>query len=383
MDENSSESGITPVNRDRVIVRTSIAGVITNILLAAFKAVIGLASNSIAVTLDAVNNLSDVLSSTITIIGTKMAGKSPDREHPLGHGRIEYLSAMIVSCIIFYAGVTAAVESVKKIIDPELPNYSITSLVIIAVAVLVKFVLGSYVKARGQQVNSQSLIASGTDALYDGFLSSSVLISAIIYTVYNISLEAYVGLLIALFIIKAGYGMITDTVNELLGIRADTKKIRQLREILTEDEKVKGAYDMVLFNYGPDKDFASVRIELPDTMSVLEAAKLCRKLEVKVFKRTGIIIASIGIYSYHTQSGEATTMLSDIRRRVLAHDWALQLHGFCVDLETREMQFDVVMSFDIDHNEGIRILREELCGAYPDYSIEISPDVDISVSDQS
>ena len=110
MDENSSESGITPVNRDRVIVRTSIAGVITNILLAAFKAVIGLASNSIAVTLDAVNNLSDVLSSTITIIGTKMAGKSPDREHPLGHGRIEYLSAMIVSCIIFYAGVTAAVE---------------------------------------------------------------------------------------------------------------------------------------------------------------------------------------------------------------------------------------------------------------------------------
>ena len=301
MDENSSESRITPVNRDRVIVRTSIAGVITNILLAAFKAVIGLASNSIAVTLDAVNNLSDVLSSTITIIGTKMAGKSPDREHPLGHGRIEYLSAMIVSCIIFYAGVTAAVESVKKIIDPELPDYSITSLVIIAVAVLVKFVLGSYVKARGQQVNSQSLIASGTDALYDGFLSSSVLISAIIYTVYNISLEAYVGLLIALFIIKAGYGMITDTVNELLGIRADTKKIRQLREILTEDEKVKGAYDMVLFNYGPDKDFASVRIELPDTMSVLEAAKLCRKLEVKVFKRTGIIISSIGIYSYHTQ----------------------------------------------------------------------------------
>ena len=282
-----------------------------------------------------------------------MAGKSPDREHPLGHGRIEYLSAMIVSCIIFYAGVTAAVESVKKIIDPELPDYSITSLVIIAVAVLVKFVLGSYVKARGQQVNSQSLIASGTDALY------------------------------ALFIIKAGYGMITDTVNELLGIRADTKKIRQLREILTEDEKVKGAYDMVLFNYGPDKDFASVRIELPDTMSVLEAAKLCIKLEVKVLKRTGIIISSIGIYSYHTQSGEATTMLSDIRRRVLAHDWALQLHGFCVDLETREMQFDVVMSFDIDHNEGIRILREELCGAYPDYSIEISPDVDISVSDQA
>ena len=240
MDENSSESGITPVNRDRVIVRTSIAGVITNILLAAFKAVIGLASNSIAVTLDAVNNLSDVLSSTITIIGTKMAGKSPDREHPLGHGRIEYLSAMIVSCIIFYAGVTAAVESVKKIIDPELPDYSITSLVIIAVAVLVKFVLGSYVKARGQQVNSQSLIASGTDALYDGFLSSSVLISAIIYTVYNISLEAYVGLLIALFIIKAGYGMITDTVNELLGIRervrdsCDKKEQREYRVMMTE-----------------------------------------------------------------------------------------------------------------------------------------------------
>lgn len=210
--------------RDKVIIRTSIIGILTNVLLAAFKAVIGIMSNSIAVTLDAVNNLSDALSSVITIVGTKLAGKLPDRKHPLGYGRIEYLSAMIVSGIVLYAGITSAVESVKKIIHPEKPDYSIIALVIIAVAVVVKIVLGKYVKAKGEQVNSGSLVASGSDALFDAILSGSVLVSAVIFIVSDISLEAYVGIVIAGFIIRAGIEMMMETLNEILGGRAEKEK---------------------------------------------------------------------------------------------------------------------------------------------------------------
>ena len=172
MDNGNETTEKTELNRDAVIIRTSRIGIMTNVFLAAFKALVGLASRSIAVTLDAVNNLSDALSSIITIIGTKLAGKEPDKKHPLGHGRIEYLSAMVVSGIVLYAGITSAVESVKKIIHPEVPDYSTISLFIIAVAVGVKIVLGRYVKGQGEKVNSGSLVASGSDAMFDAVLSA-------------------------------------------------------------------------------------------------------------------------------------------------------------------------------------------------------------------
>ena len=131
-------------NREKIIVRTSIIGILVNILLAAFKAVVGMLSHSIAVVMDAVNNLSDAMSSVITILGTKLAGKEPDKKHPLGYGRIEYLSAMIISVIVLYAGVSSLVESVKKILHPETPDYSATALLIIAVAVVAKIILGKF-----------------------------------------------------------------------------------------------------------------------------------------------------------------------------------------------------------------------------------------------
>ena len=161
--------------------RTSIIGIIANLALAAFKAAVGLLANSISVTLDAVNNLSDALSSVITIIGAKLSVKPADKKHPLGYGRIEYLSSMIIALIILYAGISAAIESVKKIITPETPDYSATSLIIIAVAVVVKIVLGTYVSRVGKKVNSDSLAASGKDALMDSIISASVLVAAVIY----------------------------------------------------------------------------------------------------------------------------------------------------------------------------------------------------------
>ena len=380
MSGEQSTTETPQMSRDKVIIRTSIIGILANVLLAAFKAAVGIASNSIAVVLDAVNNLSDALSSIITIIGTKLAGKLPDKKHPLGYGRIEYISAMIVSGIVLYAGITSAVESVKKIIHPEKPEYSVISLVIIAVAVVVKIVLGRYVKAKGEQVNSGSLVASGSDAMFDAILSASVLACAIIFMITGISLEAFVGAVISVIIIKSGVEMMIETLNEILGVRADQETTDRIKELLTGEEEVQGAYDLIMFNYGPDKNLASVHLELPDTMSVREVDRLTRKLERKVYKETGIVLVAVGVYSYNTGDDEAARIQKDVRERVLSHDWAVQVHGFYVDVDTKEMTFDVVISFDINPREALTILNGEMKKAYPDYKIAIAPDVDVSVT---
>lgn len=180
-------------NREKVVIRTSVISIISNIILAGFKAFVGLLANSIAIISDAINNLSDALSSIITIVGTKLAGKSPDKKHPYGYGRIEYMTSLVVSAIVLYAGITALVESVKKIIHPEVADYSTIALIILIAGIIVKFILGIYVKKKGKDVNSDSLVASGSDAFNDAVLSISVLASTVIYMIFNVSLEAYVG----------------------------------------------------------------------------------------------------------------------------------------------------------------------------------------------
>ena len=378
MDDNNTVLEQMEGSRDKVIIRTSIIGIVTNIFLAGFKAAIGLSSNSIAVILDAVNNLSDALSSVITIIGTKLAARLPDKKHPLGYGRIEYLSAMIVSGIVLYAGITSAVESVKKIIEPETPDYSLTSLVIIAVAIVVKLVLGKYVKTKGEKVNSGSLIASGSDATFDAVLSFSVLVSAIIFLKSGISLEAYVGVVISIVIIKSGIEMITETLDDILGIRADKETAQKVKALLNEEPEVQGAYDLILFNYGPEKDYAAVHLELPDTMTVDEVDKLTRRVERKVYNETGIALVGVGVYGYNTGNDEATKIRDHVREIVMAHEWVLQLHGFHIDIPQKKMRFDAVMSFDINPKEGLQIIRDEVQKAYPDYELFILPDVDVS-----
>jgi len=365
-------------SREKIIVRTSVIGILTNVFLVIFKMAVGIASNSIAVILDAINNLSDALSSVITIVGAKLAGKAPNKKHPLGYGRIEYLTSMVVAAIVLYAGITSCVESVKKIIHPEKPEYSMVSIIIIAVAVAVKLILGTFVKKQGKKVNSGALVASGSDALFDAILSGSVLASAVIFLIFHISLEAYVGVVIALFIIKAGMEMMIDTLNDILGKRADTETVKRVKALINEEEGVRGAYDLIINNYGPNKDIASVHIELPDTMSVEEVDRLTRRLEEKVFKETGIILTGVGVYSYNTKNDEASRIRNNVAQTVLSHDWVIQMHGFYIDTEKKSLRFDAVISFGMPAREGIETLTKEIKEKYPDYEILIAPDVDIS-----
>ena len=364
--------------RNRVIVLTSMIGIGANLLLVVFKAIVGLLSNSIAVILDAVNNLSDALSSVITIIGAKLAGRKPDKKHPLGHGRTEYLSALVVSAIVLYAGLTSLIESIKKIIHPETPEYTVTSLIIIGAAIVVKLLLGQFVKRQGKKVNSGSLVASGSDALFDAILSSSVLLCAIIFMLTGVSLEAYVGAIISVMIMKSGVEMLSDTISDILGRRADTEITAKIREILTTEPQVRGAFDLILYNYGPNRNYGTVHLELPDTMTVAEVDTLSRALQEKVYCETGVILTGVGVYSYNTGNDEAAQIRNRIFEKVMAHEWALQFHGFYADLEKKELRFDVVLSFDVNHAEALQTMYAEVGELYPDYAVHITADVDVS-----
>ncbi|MBQ7625270.1 MAG: cation transporter [Clostridia bacterium] len=364
--------------REKTIVKTSVIGIVTNLFLVGFKAFVGLMSNSIAVILDAVNNLSDALSSVVTIIGAKLGAKQPDKKHPLGYGRIEYLSSMIVAALVLYAGITSLVESVKKIITPEAADYSAVSIIIISVAVAVKLILGTYVKKQGKKVNSGALVASGSDALFDAVLSASVLASAVIYLIWGVSLEAYVGVVIAGFIIKAGIEMMIETLNDVIGKREDAETTKELKEIICAEEGVLGAYDVTLFNYGPNKNNGAVHVELPDSMSVSDVDKLTRKIQVDVFHKTGVILTGIGVYSFNTSDEEAAKIRNDVQKTVMSHDWALQMHGFYADTEEKTIRFDVVISFDVERKEALQTLTSEIGALYPDYELTIVPDVDVT-----
>ena len=366
-------------NREKKIIRTSVIGILTNAFLAVFKAFVGLASNSIAIVMDAVNNLSDAASSVITIVGTKLASKEPDKKHPFGYGRVEYLSAMVISIIVLYAGITAFVESVKKIVNPVTPDYSVASLVIVAVAVVVKIVLGSYVKGVGRKVNSDSLINSGEDAMLDSVISASTLVAAAVFMIFDISLEAWLGAIIAAVIIKSGFEMLRSTLSKILGERVDAQLARDIKKTIVGFDRVSGAYDLVLHNYGPDSYNGSVHVEVPDTLSADDLDKLIRKIQNKVFKEHDVILTAIGVYSYNTKDPEAVDARRKVTELVTGVPGVLQLHGFYIDNEEKTIRFDVVVSFDAkDRYEVYRTVQEKVKKLYPDYTLQIAMDTDFS-----
>lgn len=367
------------ISREKAIVRTSLIGIIANVFLAAFKAVVGLTTHSIAIVLDAVNNISDAGSSLITIVGTKLAGKEPDKKHPFGYGRIEYLSAMIIAVIVLYAGITSLVESVRQIIHPETPDYNAVSLVIVAVAVVVKILLGRYVKNVGVRVNSDSLINSGEDATLDSVISASTLVAAGIFLLFHVSLEAWLGAIISAVIIKSGIGMLRDTISQILGERNDAELAKSIRQTVISFPDVQGAYDLVLNNYGPDTWNGSIHIEVPDTYSADQLDQLIREITVAVLKEHHVILTAIGVYSVNTRDEEIISAQKKVREIVLSHEHVRQMHGFYLMKERKAMRFDVVISFDAKDRRAVYYdVVEDVEKAFPDYELQIAMDTDFA-----
>ena len=363
--------------RDRTIIRTSVIGIITNVMLAVVKALVGLASNSIAVTMDAINNLTDALSSFITIVGAKLAGKRPDKKHPLGYGRVEYLTALTISGIILYAGITAMIESVDRVINPQDVEYSDIMIILLALAVVVKIILGRYVKSVGKRVNSMPLIASGTDALMDAILSFSVFMSAIVFVLWGWAIEAYVGILISVMIIKTAIEMIWETLNDILGKRPERDLVDNIKATICEHEHVLGAYDLVLHTYGPERTIGSVHIEVPDDLTMDELDRLERAITKDVYQKYEVIMAAIGIYTFDTKNEEAIRMRSEITESVMAHEGVIQVHGFHIYSEEKMIVFDVIIDFSLSDRDALYAkICSEVCERYPDYNVFVTLDAD-------
>ena len=362
------------MTRQGTIVKTSIIGIVVNLILVAFKATIGILVNSIAITLDAVNNLTDALSSIITIIGTKLAGKAPDKEHPYGYGRIEYFSSVIIAAIVLWAGITALMESWPKIFNPDVTSYTTVSLVIIAVAVVVKFLLGRYVKGVGERINSQALVASGSDAFFDAILSLSTLVAAIISIFYHISLEGILGVIISLVIIKASIDMLRETLDSMIGARVDSDLSRKIKESICEVPGIYGAYDLSLHNYGPEDMQGSVHIEVDDDLTAHEIHTLTRNLAYKIYEEFSIVL-TFGIYSRNDEYKEIRDDLYEIASQ---YEEVLEVHGFIVNEDAKIATFDIIVDFDADREKVKKEILEKIKSRHPEFDYYIIDDYDIS-----
>lgn len=367
------------MSRDAIIVRTSVIGILANLFLAAFKAAAGFISGSIAVVLDAVNNLSDAMSSLITIIGTKLASRKPDSKHPYGYGRIEYLSAGVISVIVLYAGFTSLIESVKKILNPQLPDYQIVSLVIITAGVVVKILLGRYVKGVGEKVSSDSLINSGEDASLDALISFSTLAAALIFKATGLSLEAYLGAVISFVIIRSGIQMLNDMLSRILGERISAELAGEVKAAACSVEGALGAYDLLLHDYGPDRMMGSVHVEVPDTYTADQLDEMTRKIQDAVYQKTGVLLTTVGFYSQNTKDDIAASIYNRVRDIVLRHEHVRQIHGFYCKPDQKVMRFDAVVDYNAKDRKDVYLsVLNDVQRAYPDYRIEITLDNDMS-----
>ena len=362
------------MGRSQEIIRTSWIGIATNVLLAGFKATVGVLSSSVAIVMDAVNNLSDALSSVITIVGTKLSQRPPDRKHPFGFGRIEYFSAIIIAVIVLSAGITSLIESVKKVFAPTEPDYTTATLIVITVAIAVKLVLGQYVKRKGEQLKSDALTASGSDALFDAIITLATLVSAGIMLLWGVSLDGILGALISVVIIKAGIEMLASPVNELLGTSIPAKLTNEIKREVSGFDGVHGVFDLILHNYGPDVKIGSLHINVYDTMSAHEIHALTRKISTCMFDKHGIIM-TVGVYAVATGNNRRAELQSKVMQALAAHKEIVQVHGFLYSENDQMISVDVVPDISV-HDDAALVgqLTSEIQPMAPDMKVVVVVD---------
>ena len=359
------------MDRSSQIIRTSWVGIIANVLLAAFKAGVGILASSVAIVMDAVNNLSDALSSVITIVGTKLSQRPADRKHPFGFGRIEYFSAIIIAVIVLSAGVTSLIESIKKIINPTTPSYTTVTLIVIIVAIVVKLVLGRYVKSQGEKLKSDALIASGSDALFDAIITLATLISAGVMLLWGISLDGILGALISLVIIKAGIEMLASPVNELLGAKISPELLSQIKKEVNDFDGVYGVFDIIVHNYGPDVQIGSLHVNVLDTMDAHQIHGLTRRISEEMFARHGIVM-TVGVYAVATGDNKRAQLQHTVMQALAAHEHIEQVHGFYYFEDERRVSVDIVPDLTIhDDAAFIQELIAEVQALIPDDHLTI------------
>ncbi len=378
MGQTVSPKGVCAVPRMRAIIRTSVLGIAVNLGLAALKAVVGFLSASIAVTMDALNNLSDALSSAVTVAGILLAGRAPDKEHPYGHGRVEYVSALAVAVLILLAGVSSLWESLQKILAPAPAHYTPAMMALLGVGVAAKLLLGRHVRQKGRELHSDSLRASGTDALFDAAITSATLAGAFASWRFGISIEGFLGAAISVIILRAGLGILLESYNNIIGVRADAAFTNDIKQTVCAYPEVLGAYDLILNQYGPEKWIGSIHIEVADDLTAKAIHALSRRISGEVFTNFGVVL-TIGIYAANTGTGEYAAIKRRILELIAGYPGILQLHGYYVDSEAHLISFDLVFDFAEKDPAAIRAaILARLTAEYPAWRFAIVQDQDFS-----
>ena len=371
------ETNNASTEREKKIIKVSTIGIAANLLLAAVKIVIGLLSGSIAIVSDAVNNLTDSASSIITIVGTKLANKPPSKDHPFGYGRIEYITSIVIGIILLYTGIQMIISSVKKIIHPEELNYSVNILIVIAATIFVKIFLSRYTKKAGIKYNSGALTASGNDARNDVLISAVTFVSAVIYMAFGISIDAWAGAFISLFVIKTGVDVFVDMHGHFLGQRADQKLSETIYQDVRNCSHVIDAHDLILHDYGPDRMTGSINVEVDHSLTIGEIFPELHKLQMHLLKEhmTYVVFGLYAVDMDHEETREAVAVLEKLQQE---NSHMLGFHGVDVDCEIKTLFCDTTLDFDCDRESIYRHVTNELQKHFPDYAVFVSVDTEFA-----
>lgn len=359
------------MNRSASIKKVSLISIGANVLLVIFKAAVGLISGSIAIILDAVNNLADALGSGIAILGVILAGKKPDSKHPFGYGRIEYLSAVVISAIVLFAGISSIIESVKSIFNPEPASYNWVTILIVVSAIFAKILLGGYVKKQGKKLESESLVASGTEAIGDAALSASTLLAIAASAIWGISIEGYVGAVISLMIVKAGAELMLSSLSNILGKRTQGELASEIKSEIAAVDGVLGVYDLILHDYGPDSAMGSVHVEVSDSASATDIHKIIRHIQLAVAKRFHIIL-TVGIYAANTTDPEVVQMKEHVKACALQQKGVTGFHAFF--MEGNCISFDLVVDFNCNIPAACEAIKAAVLEQLPSAEVLINID---------
>ena len=374
---NSSNFKMDANERRKKIIGVSIIGIVANLLLGVLKAVLGLLSGSIALISDALNNITDSSSSLITIVGTKLAAKAPDKQHPFGHGRTEYLTSLLIGGIVFLTGFQSLISSVKAVFNKEDINTDITTVIIIIATIAAKVLLGTFTENSGKKLNSTALIASGADAKNDAVVSVVTLISSILYMFAKISVDGIAGVIISVFILKTAYEVLSDTIKKLLGERVDGEMVRGIKDIVRNTEGVINCFDLILNDYGPDFYTGSINVEIEDERSIGEMYPILHEAQTKIYNKYNVFLV-FGFYSVDVDDERYIKIKSLLKNYKENERHIINYHGIVIDEKDKTIYCDITKDFDITGETIIenvnRILKEE----FPEYNIHVNIDTEFS-----
>lgn len=325
-----------------------ILGIVLNVMLFTGKFIAGLLSNSIAITADAVNNLSDAGSSFVTLIGFKLAGQKPDTEHPYGHGRMEYISGLVVAAAILLMGYELAKDSISKIITPQETEFSWLVVGILVASICVKIYMFFYNQSVAKKIESPAMLATAKDSLSDSVATGVVLISAIVSHYTNIKIDGYCGLLVAVLIFYAGFTAAKDTLNPLLGQKASEEFEKEIEDLVMAHEEVCGVHDLFVHDYGPGRQIISLHAEVSADSDIMMIHDVIDNIENELRIKLGCD-ATIHMDPIVTNDEHVTEMKADMVRIIKGIDKRLSLHDFrMVDGPSHtNLIFDVVAPFDL------------------------------------